>query len=37
MWRGLGVDYFSCGDDISFLHQGAKATIEAIQKGQRRE
>lgn len=37
IWRGLGVDYFSCGDDISFLHQGAKATIEAIQKGQRRE
>ena len=37
IWRGLGVDYFSCGDDISFLHQGAKATIKAIQKGRCRE
>lgn len=31
-WAALGIDYFSCGDDISFLHQGAKATIQAIQK-----
>ncbi len=33
IWKGLGVNYFSCGDDISFLHQGAKATIEVIKKG----
>ncbi len=26
-WRGLGVDFMSVGDDISFLHQGAMHTF----------
>ena len=28
-WKDLGVDYISCGDDISFLHMGAQQTIKA--------
>ncbi len=32
MWRGLGVDYFSCGDDISFLHQGRKRRSKRFKK-----
>lgn len=28
-WLGLGVDFLSCGDDISFIAKGAQKTLEA--------
>lgn len=31
-WLGLGVDFISCGDDISFLSDGATRTIDFIQE-----
>jgi 2-dehydro-3-deoxyglucarate aldolase/4-hydroxy-2-oxoheptanedioate aldolase len=31
-YKALGVDFFSCGDDISFLQQGARQTISMVRK-----
>jgi len=30
MWLGKGVDFISCGDDISFMAMGAKRTLELV-------
>lgn len=32
IYKALGVDFFSCGDDISFLQQGARQTISMVHK-----
>ncbi|HOX32019.1 MAG TPA: aldolase/citrate lyase family protein [Spirochaetales bacterium] len=34
-WLELGVDFISCGDDISFLAEGAARTIGFIREGAR--
>ncbi|MGE4454536.1 hypothetical protein [Sphaerochaeta halotolerans] len=31
-YKSLGVDFFSCGDDISFLQMGAERTISMLHK-----
>ncbi|MGH0054106.1 MAG: HpcH/HpaI aldolase family protein [Sphaerochaetaceae bacterium] len=31
-YKSLGVDFFSCGDDISFLHQGARGTLSKFHR-----
>ncbi len=30
IYQEMGVDFISCGDDISFLHQGAKRTFAMV-------
>jgi 2-keto-3-deoxy-L-rhamnonate aldolase RhmA len=30
MWLATGVDFISCGDDISFLAMGARSTLASI-------
>lgn len=32
VWKECGVNFFSCGDDISFIQQGSKQTIAMLQK-----
>lgn len=32
MWLATGVDFISCGDDISFLAMGARSTLDHIRK-----
>lgn len=29
-WKEMGIDYFACGDDISFLHNGAKSALAQL-------